>query len=243
MILVITLVVAVMTMGEAQQNAIPRPGVTIEQVSSTPPSPLPNSTPDANASGFNERYPRYRIGPGDSFEVKFEYNAQFDQTVNVQPDGYISLNGAGDIHVGGKTVPETAQAIRSAYGRIFKDPSTISVVLKDFEKPYFIADGQVQRPGRYELRGDITVTEAIALAGGFQSSAKHSRVVLYRRVSNLWMKGQVLNVKHMHAERDLHEDLYLHSGDMVFVPKNSISKIQPWLPIPHSSIMLSPQTF
>jgi protein involved in polysaccharide export with SLBB domain len=54
-------------------------------------------------------------------------------------------------------------------------------VLKDFEKPYFVAGGRVARPGKYDLRGDTTVSQGIALAGGFLDSAKHSQVVLFRR--------------------------------------------------------------
>jgi polysaccharide export outer membrane protein len=210
-------------------------------------APTANTAGSASASnsaapnGFQERFPRYNIGLGDSFDIKFEFSPQFDQSLTVQPDGFISLKGIGDVHVAGKTMPQTTEAIRHAYSKILKDPSTVSVVLKDFDKPYFIADGQVQRPGKYDLRGDLTVTEAIAMAGGMQSTAKHSQVVLYRRVSDQWMHGELLDIKHMHAEHDLHEDLHLRSGDMIFVPKNAISKIQPWLPIPRMS--LSPQTF
>jgi hypothetical protein len=47
----------------------------------------------------------------------------------------------------------------------------INVVLKDFEKPYFIAGGQVAHPGKFDLRDDTTLTEAIAIAGGFTGKA------------------------------------------------------------------------
>jgi polysaccharide export outer membrane protein len=147
----------------------------------------------------------------------------------VQPDGYITLRGAGDIQVAGQTVPELTETLRLAYGKILHDP-LISVVLKDFEKPYFIADGQVGRPGKYELRGDTTLTQAIAMAGGFQDSAKHSQVLLFRRVNNDWVSAKIINVKEMEKEGNLHEDPYLHPGDMVFVPKNRLSKIKPFLP-------------
>jgi polysaccharide export outer membrane protein len=62
------------------------------------------------------------------------------------------------------------------------------VVLKDFEKPYFIADGQVARPGKYDLRGDTTLTEAINMAGSFTENAKHSRIVLFRKVDDNWLR-------------------------------------------------------
>lgn len=186
-----------------------------------------------NTSGldtsFRDRYPRYKLEAGDVFDIAFELSPEFNQTVTVQPDGFITLRGVGDVHVAGQTVPELTQTIRTAYDKILHEP-LVSITLKDFQKPYFIADGQVGRPGKYELRGDTTLTEAIAMAGGFQDSAKHSQVLLFRRVSDQWTSAQVFNIKKMEHKRDLREDPLLHSGDMLFVPKNRVSKIKPWLP-------------
>ena len=178
---------------------------------------------------FQERAPRYRIGAGDTFDVSFELSPEFNQTVTVQPDGFVTLKSVGDVQVAGQNVPQLSQTLRQAYSKILNDP-LISIVLKDFEKPYFIADGQLGHPGKYELRGDVTVTEAIAIAGGFTEAAKHSQVLLFRRVSDQWMEAKILNVKKMHASGDLHEDLHLHPGDMLFVPKSAFSKIQRFIP-------------
>jgi polysaccharide biosynthesis/export protein len=179
--------------------------------------------------GFQQRYPRYKLELGDQFEVSFEVSPEFNQTVIVQPDGYITLRGAGDVHVAGQTVPELTETLKRAYGKILNDP-LISVILKDFEKPYFIADGQIGKPGKYDLRGDTTLTQAIAIAGGFQDSAKHSQVLLFRRVNSDWVSAKIINVKEMEKEGNLREDPFLHPGDMVFVPKNRFSKIRPFLP-------------
>jgi polysaccharide biosynthesis/export protein len=196
------------------------------EAAKTSDSAKPN---EAGADGFHERYPRYKLRSGDAFDISFELSPEFNQSVSVQPDGFITLRGVGDVHIAGQTVPELTTTIRSAYAKILHDP-LISITLKDFEKPYFIADGQVGKPGKYELRGDTTLTEAIAMAGGFQDSAKHSQVLLFRRVSDQWTSAQLINVKKMHSEKNLKEDPLLHPGDMVFVPKNRISKIKPFLP-------------
>jgi polysaccharide biosynthesis/export protein len=189
-----------------------------------------NASGAANDPGFHDRYPRYKLRSGDVFDVSFELSPEFNQTaVAVQPDGYITLRGVGDVHVAGQTVPELTSTLRTAYEKILHDP-LISITLKDFEKPYFIADGQVGHPGKYELRGDTTLTEAVAMAGGFLDSAKHSQVLLFRRVSDEWSSAQTFDIKKMHAQKDLREDPLLHPGDMVFVPKNRISKIKPFLP-------------
>src|SRR5882762_20220 len=184
----------------------------------------------ASDQQFAERNSRYKIGAGDSFEISFELTPEFNQTaVTVQPDGFITLRGIGDLKVDGQTVPELKETLKTAYGRILNDP-VISVVLKDFEKPYFMADGQVGRPGKYDLRGSVTLTQAIAMAGGFTDTAKHSQVLLFRRVSDQWMQAKIINVKKMEKAGVLNEDPVIHPGDMVFVPKNAYSKIKPFIP-------------
>jgi polysaccharide export outer membrane protein len=180
-------------------------------------------------ASFQQRRPRYRLEAGDAFDISFELNPEFNQTVTVQPDGYITLRGVGDISVKGQTVPELTEALRTAYSKILNAP-LISVVLKDFEKPYFIADGQLGHPGKYDLRGDVTLTEAIAMAGGFLDSSKHSRVLLFRKASAGWYQAETFDVKKMEKTGNLKEDPTLHAGDMLFVPKNTISKVKVFLP-------------
>jgi polysaccharide biosynthesis/export protein len=179
---------------------------------------------------FQSRNTRYKLAPGDSFDLNFELSPEFNQTgVAVQPDGFVTLRGIGDIKVQGQTVPELTETLRGAYSKILNAP-LISVSLKDFEKPYFVADGQIGHPGKYDLRGDITLTQAIAIAGGFKDSSKHSQVLLFRRVSDEWMEAKIINVKAMEKAGNLKEDPLLHPGDMLFVPKNTMSKIDRFFP-------------
>jgi len=201
-----------------------------EANAATPAASASETAPTtANDKGFQPRHPRYKLASGDSFDISFELNPEFNQTVTVQPDGFVTLRGVGDVQVQGQTVPELTTTIRSSYGKILNDP-IVSVVLKDFQKPYFIADGQVGHPGKYDLRGETTLTEAIAIAGGFTDSSKHSQVVLFRKASNGWYTGDVFNVKQMEHTRNLHEDPQLQPGDMLFVPKSRFSKVRLFLP-------------
>ena len=178
---------------------------------------------------LQQRYSRYRLAAGDSFDVSFELSPEFNQTVVVQPDGFVTLKAVGDVMVVGQTVPELTQTLRTAYAKMLNDP-LIVVVLKDFEKPYFIADGQVGHPGKYDMRGTVTLTEAVAIAGGFTENAKHSQVLLFRRVNDQWLSAKIFNIKEMQKRGDLHEDPTLRPGDMVVVPKNMLSKIKPFIP-------------
>jgi polysaccharide export outer membrane protein len=172
--------------------------------------------------------PRYQLSIGDTLEIKFRFTPEFDQTVTVQPDGYISLRDVSDIRAAGRTVPELTDLLRKRYSRILHDP-VLTIALTLFEKPYFVANGELKNPGKYDLRTNTTVLEAVGIAGGFSEKSRHSQVLLFRRVSDQWMPAKVLDVKEMVKSGNLSEDLRLHPGDMIYVPKNTISKVQPWL--------------
>lgn len=217
---------------------------------STAPNP-PDQAKDAGVGqsgdkstppGFQERYPRYQLLSGDTMDLVFEFSPEFNQTVTVQPDGYISLRGVGDIHISSETIPQLISTLQVAYSKILNKPA-ISVLLKDFEKPYFIATGQVGHPGKYTLHGETTVTEGIAMAGGLTDKSKHSHVVLFRRVSSEWTEAKVLDVKKMLKEGNLSEDFELHPGDMIYVPQNTMSKIARFIPTSSVNTYMSPQTF
>lgn len=184
---------------------------------------------DASKGGFHERNPRYRIGRGDVLELDFPFVAEFNQTVTVQPDGYVNLKSAGDLYVAGLTTPELIAALKASYSKILHDP-TISVLLKDFEKPYFTALGKVTRPGKYDLRGETTVSQAVAIAGGLDDAAKHSQVLLFRKAPNDGFEVKSIDLKRMLRTGDLREDIVLQPGDMVFVPKSLLAKVRPWIP-------------
>jgi polysaccharide export outer membrane protein len=192
--------------------------------------------------GLHERSWRYRINPSDTLDLAFTLTPEFDQTVTVEPDGYITLRGVGDLPASGKTLPELTESIKTAYAKILRDPE-ISVALKEFEKPSFVVGGQVGKPGKFDWRGDVTLTQAIAMAGGFTDASKHSQVLLFRRVSEQWTEARIINVKKMLNSRDLQEDSVLRPGDMLFVPKNYLSKIKPFLPTTSAGIYASPPIF
>ena len=192
-------------------------------------TPTPETTNQPNTPQLQQRDSRYHLAAGDSFDVSFELSPEFNQTVVIQPDGYVTLKAVGDVKVAGQTIPELTQTLRTAYSKMLNDP-LIVVVLKDFEKPYFIADGQVSHPGRYDMRGTVTLTEAVAIAGGFTESARHSQVLLFRRINDQWLSAKIFNVKDMQKRGDLHEDPTLKPGDMLVVPKNTLSKIKPFIP-------------
>jgi len=161
---------------------------------------------------------RYRLRSGDVLELNFPYVPEFDQSITVQPDGFITLRALGPLQVAGTTIPELTERLRGAYETILKDP-LITIELKDFEKPYFIVAGEVEKPGKYDLRGETTLTQAVAVAGGVKERAKQSRAVLFQRQPDGDYQATRVDLNKMLKKADLNADVRVQPGDVVFIPR------------------------
>jgi polysaccharide biosynthesis/export protein len=180
----------------------------------------------AQTGGFSQRDSRYRLQPSDVVEVHYRYTPEFDQTVTVQPDGFVNLQIVGDLKLQGLPLDELKTAILEKAALRLNHPE-VTIVLKDFEKPYFVVGGEVGNPNRYEMRGTVTPLQAIAMAGGFKTaSAKHSQVILFRRVGPDLAKAQILDLKAAMSPSAKEPLADLRSGDMLIVPQNRVSKIE-----------------
>src|SRR5947208_4224762 len=183
---------------------------------------------------------RYRLQPGDVLEVQFRYSPEFNQTVTVQPDGYITLEIGGDLKVAGFTIEQTRIAIlRQARTRL-QDP-VATVVLKEFQRPYFVVAGEVSQPGKIEMRERVTAIQAIMLAGGMKETAKSSQVVVFRKINSDLAEVKLLNLKNIRRTSDLENDLTLQPGDMVFVPRDRISKIERFMKLASVAAFMAPR--
>jgi polysaccharide biosynthesis/export protein len=178
---------------------------------------------------IQHRDKRYRLAPSDVIALTFPLTPEFDQTINIEPDGFASLAGVGGIRLAGLTTDESVAAIQTAYTNILHDP-IVTIELKDFNKPYFIVGGEVGRPGKYDLRGETRATEAIAIAGGFNDASKHSQVLLFRKVNADWYEVKPLDLKRILQGHDVNEDPEMQPGDLLYVPQNTLSKVKKFIP-------------
>ena len=179
-------------------------------------------------TGFAERDPRYRIQPSDVVEVQFRYTPEFNFTTTVQSDGFISSQIAGSVRIGGLTVDEACAALAKPASVRLKDPE-VNIVLKDFVKPNFVVAGEVNHPGTFDLRGEVRLVQAIAMSGGFKDSAKRTQVILCRKANSEFAEVKVFDVKKLMSPGQIREDVVLKPGDMLVVPRNRISKMEPYI--------------
>jgi polysaccharide export outer membrane protein len=184
--------------------------------------------PSDDRPALQQRNPRYQVQRDDVLLISFPISPELNQTVTIQPDGYINLQNVGSLYVQGMTVPEVVVALKKTYAQTLHEP-IIDVDLKDFQRPYFVAMGQVGKPGQYDLRYDMTVTEAIGVAGGFMPTAK-TQVFLYHRVNNEWAEVKELKLNDMLNGKHISEDARVMPGDMIFVPEKFITKFRKYVP-------------
>jgi polysaccharide biosynthesis/export protein len=174
------------------------------------------------------REERYALHPGDVLDIQYRYTPEFNQTVTVQPDGYVSLQIGGDLKVGGHTLQEVRNLILVKVRTRLESPE-ITVILKEFQKPYVVVAGEVNQPGKLELRERLTAIQAVLLAGGLKETAKSSQILVFKRLNADTAEVKVLNFKTLKRTSDLENDLVLQSGDMILVPRNRISKIERYI--------------
>src|SRR6185436_3071196 len=183
---------------------------------------------------------RYRLQPGDVLEVQFRYSPEFNQTVTVQPDGYITMEIGGDLKVAGCTVAQTREAILRQASTRLQDP-VATVILKEFQKPYFVVSGEVGTPGKIEMRERVTALQAIMMAGGMKETAKSSQVIVYRAINSEIAEVKLLNLKSVRKTSDLENDLTLQAGDVVYVPRDKISKFERFVRIASIAAFMAPR--
>jgi polysaccharide export outer membrane protein len=183
---------------------------------------------NANLPELEERHPRYKIQCQDVLLLSFPLSPELNQTVTVQPDGYINLQNVGSLYIKNLTIPELSEALKVKFAGTLHDP-IINVDIEDFQKPFFFASGQVAKPGQYDLRSDITVAEAIAVAGGLTQGAK-GQLFLFHRTSEGWFKVRQIKINDILHGKALNEDATIQPGDMIYVPAKFIERFREYVP-------------
>jgi len=223
----------------AQQDSSAPPAASAPAVPSASAPAVPSATP-APAGGplVVDPRERYVLQVSDEVELTYRYTPEFNFSGRIQPDGFISAPIIGDVMVAGYTINQARDILLKVARQRLRDPE-MSFVLKDFVKPLFTVGGEVEKPGQFELRGRVGILEAVAIAGGFKRSAKASQLVLLRRYDSERATARLINAKDLEKAGDPEHDIRLQPGDMIVVPRNKLSYVEPYVPIA-SLVLLSP---
>lgn len=175
---------------------------------------------------YNNFFNTYRIGPEDVISVDvFNQERYSRRGITVPPSGRISLSLIpGGVFVNGKTVDEVAEIITKKYDEYIIDPQ-VTVSLDKASSYRYSVIGDVLQPGVRLMNHRMTVTEALAEAGGVLGTGDKSKVVVLRRQSNGQLAQIPVNVSQIYKGR-MPDTTYLVPGDQIIVPGNKLKKVQ-----------------
>lgn len=184
-----------------------------------PPSSLSRpggSIADAGRDRPYERPPDrdYRLVSGDKLRIEVYKDAQLSQSLQVRPDGKITMPLIGDLEAAGRTSMELRDRITTSLKEYMTNP-VVTVIVVEAQAPIAYVMGEVNHPGAIPIQGRITVLQALALAGGLRDFANTKNI----RVLRDGIAGvQTIAFNYKDALRGVGQPVVLRPGDTVVVP-------------------------
>lgn len=160
----------------------------------------------------------YIIGPEDVIEISVWRAPDLSTITIVRPDGVISLPLVGEITANGLTAKELGELIAYKLEDYKQDP-IVSVIVKEINSKAVFITGEILRPGKYPLKSDTTIVQAITLAGGFSQWAKKDKIVIIRK-NPFNSDGDRISIRYSEiiSGKNLKANILLKSGDTIIIP-------------------------
>ena len=158
----------------------------------------------------------YKIGPEDMLSISVWKNDALSRSVQVRPDGMISLPLLDDVVAAGLTPVQLRDVLAKRLAEFIPNPE-VSVIVTDVRSFKVSLLGEVGKPGRYELRSWTTILDLLAMAGGLNQFAARSRIVVLRPTGKT-MTRIPFNYNKVVSSGGEEENFYLQPGDIVLVP-------------------------
>jgi len=192
------------------------------QAAMNPPSanPATGAPPasDAKTPKAGEVNPgTYVIGPEDNLSINVWKEQELSKTVPVRPDGMISLPLIGEVKASGLTPLQLQDAITEPLKKYMSEPQ-VTVIVTEVRSKTFNIVGQVSKPGYYPLDRQLTVLDAVALAGGFRDFAKVKKIYVLRTDAGGKQERLPFNYKEVIKGQNMQQNVELQPHDTVVVP-------------------------
>jgi polysaccharide biosynthesis/export protein len=156
----------------------------------------------------------YRLGPGDKLRIEVYKDTQLSQSVQIRPDGKITLPLVGDVEASGRTPIELRDTIAKSLKEYITSPTVTVIVVEALASQVYVM-GEVSHPGPMPMHGPTTILQALAMAGGFKEFANTKDVRVLRPTAT---GTQTLRFNYKDAINGDIKPFYLRSGDTVIVP-------------------------
>jgi len=189
------------------------------------PAPHPSARfPNIGYATWSDEEPPYRLYPGDVLSVEVPAAPELNRLVTVQPDGRISLPLLEPIMVADRPVAEAEALISRAYSSQLLRPQ-VNIDVKTPTPLRVFVGGEVDKPGVYDMPGDINALQAIIMAGGFKTSGRRSEVVIIRRGADGRAMLRTVNLVAAMTNPARSGLVPLRRFDIVYVPRTGIAEV------------------
>jgi polysaccharide export outer membrane protein len=166
----------------------------------------------ADAARTDPRLRPYVIGVSDVVRVTVWKDPNLSADASVRPDGTLTLPLIGEIHAAGETAVTLQAKIAKQLDAYAKD-AVVTVAIAEVNSYRFTVAGNVEHPGLFTSRYYVTVSEAIALAGGPNRYASSSDMVVVRRGGRIPIDYDAIL-----SGKSPEQDVVILAGDAVRVP-------------------------
>jgi len=166
------------------------------------------------------------LAPNDEIELRFPFYPDLNDRVLIGPDGRLSLQLIDSLVVGGLTVAQATKRVNERYGAVIRDPQA-TITLRTYAPQEVFVDGWVNNPGLVRSDVPLTVSRALAQAGGAKSGAHTDNILILRRSADdkvFYYQVALGNYAGAGAQ-----DPLLKSYDVVYVPQTVFASISDFL--------------
>jgi len=189
------------------------------------PAPAPAQNPPAQnpapAPAQNPTPGDYVLERGDEIAVRIFNHPELEDTVQIRPDGKISLLLVDDQLAAGLTSRDLSEKLTEKYSKLYRDVQ-LSVIVRKFANNKVYVGGEVGAPGLLPITGRFTAIAAIMQAGGFRGTARMDSVVLLRPQDG---KPQAVKLDLKQVLEAKAPDVVLQPFDVIFVPLSRVAKV------------------
>ena len=160
--------------------------------------------------------PSYIIGPMDVLGIHVWKEPNFSRKLLVRPDGQITLPLIGDIQASGLSTLGLKTLVSKKLRNFIDNPEVTVILIESHSKNFYII-GKVNQPGTYPLSTDMTVLQALSVAGGLAEWADKNSIRIIRRLSG---KEEIIkfNYKKVISGKKLEQNILLKPNDTIIVP-------------------------
>ena len=164
---------------------------------------------------------KYHIQPMDVLTITVHGQPDLTTKTRVTTDGYISFPLLGKVMAGGITVQDFELSLKSALEKSYLVSAQVLVFIEQYHPRKVSVVGEVMKPGKYDLpeEKDMTLLEAVALAGGFTKDASTGNIKIMRQENGKQVIIKV-NAKDIMVKGEKDKDVVLKSDDSIVVPES-----------------------